>query len=254
MSADSDLLLHAALDGELDAAGTLAFEQAMARDPALAADYSRIATLQKAVRTQLPVQAAPIHLRQRIAAMAASQKVATRARAPILSRRTWLAHAATALLAAGLGAGATKLALAPVQSSIGSALIGAHMRGLLATSPVDVLSSDRHTVKPWFDAHLGQSPPVPDLLAQGFELLGGRVDVVGGAAVPTLVYRRRGHVISVTAIPHLRVAASPAAVAPANGYRALAWADESFSFLAIADLELQDLDSFVQAFRKAQSS
>ena len=75
------------------------------------------------------------------------------------------------------------------------------MRSLMASQPIDVASSDRHTVKPWFNGKLPESPRVVDLTTQGFPLVGGRIDVIGLTPAPTLVYRHRLHVISLTALP-----------------------------------------------------
>ena len=245
---DLPLRVGAALDGELDAAGMLAFERAMADDPQIVAEYFRIAALQSAVREKLPRHAAPPQLRQKIAAMAPTRAHSTTPR----QRQAWLAYAATALLAAGLGAGATWLALTPAPPSIGAAVIAGHMRGLLAAAPYDVASSDKHTIKPWFDAHLGVSPPVPDLSAQGYQLLGGRVDIIAGAPAPTLVYKAREHLISVTAQSSAGNAAPQAATQSAGGYRAMAWRDGDFIFWAASDIEQPGLETFVAAFKKAQ--
>ena len=247
-----DLALQAALDGELDAAGTLAFEQAMAQDAQLAARYRQLLALQKAVREKLPVHPVPPLLRQSMEALVARQ--ARTARAPVrgLSRRDMFAYAATALVAAGLGAGVTFLARSPGQSAIALAIIGAHRRGLLATSALDVVTSDLHTVRPWFDVHLGISPPVPDLTAQGYTLLGGRVDIVADAPVPALVYRLRAHLVSVTAVPLARAAGFDAASISNGGYRLQAWRDDSFVFFAVADIAPAELAAFVAAFQQSQ--
>ena len=70
---------------------------------------------------------------------------------------------------------------------------------LMAAEPVDVVSSDRHTVKPWFNGRIPNSPRVVDLAKDNFTLIGGRIDVVGQIPVPTLVYRHAKHIISLTA-------------------------------------------------------
>ena len=78
------------------------------------------------------------------------------------------------------------------------AIVSAHMRSQISGQPVDVVSTDRHTVKPWLAGKLPVAAEVVDLAEAGFPLAGGRIDIVAGAGVPTLVYKRRDHLISVT--------------------------------------------------------
>src|SRR6202011_3932250 len=79
-------------------------------------------------------------------------------------------------------------------------VVAGHIRGLLAPQPFDVASSDPHTVKPWFTSRLPESPQVPDLAAQGFALLGGRVDVINNRPVATIVYKHAAHTVSLTTL------------------------------------------------------
>jgi anti-sigma factor RsiW len=112
---------------------------------------------------------------------------------------------------------------------------------------VEVASSDRHTVKPWFNGRLPQSPRVVDLTAQGFPLAGGRIDVIGLKPAPTLVYRARLHVISVTALPLKdSEGAQPRAI---NGYNVVAWTDGPLAYWAVSDLAAPELEAFSRAFR-----
>jgi anti-sigma factor RsiW len=111
--------------------------------------------------------------------------------------------AAACALAFGAGAGSVHLwntELAP-RDAVAHDLFASHWRALAATSPVDVVSSDRHTVKPWFAGKVTQAPLVRDFAEQGFALAGGRIDYVGGARVPVLVYRHGQHVIDVFVLP-----------------------------------------------------
>jgi anti-sigma factor RsiW len=99
----------------------------------------------------------------------------------------------------------------------------------MAPAPIDVSSSDRHTVKPWFNGRIPQAPRVVDLTQDGFPRVGGRVDVVGRTGVPTLVYRHRQHLISLVAVP----TASPAAIAPTQrsvqGHNVVGWSADGIA-------------------------
>src|SRR6202008_1293316 len=114
------------------------------------------------------------------------------------------------------------------------------MRGLLAPRAFDIASSDRHTVKPWFTARLPASPQVPDLAAQGFTLLGGRVDVIGHDPGATIVYKHAAHTIIVTtrrrgqSVPDQTIA----------GYNVRSWSDGDFTYVAVSDLAAADLATF----------
>jgi anti-sigma factor RsiW len=123
------------------------------------------------------------------------------------------------------------------------------MRALMAAQPIDVASSDRHTVKPWFNGRIPEAPRVVDLAAEGFPLVGGRIDVIGRAPVPTLVYRHRQHLISLSAVPDGQGLATPQG--QIAGYNVLSWIDNGIAYWAVSDLGASDLDKFAKAFRAA---
>jgi anti-sigma factor RsiW len=151
----------------------LDFENRLAANAALAAEYGRLKTLREVMRRELVKPVAPPALRQRIAAMAAPSAAVRPARAP------WRAMTASAILAAGLGSASTWLALRPAieDTNLAGTLIADHKRGLLSGQPADVTPSDRHTVKPWFAMHFALAPKAVDLGPQGFPLAGGRIDI-----------------------------------------------------------------------------
>ena len=119
------------------------------------------------------------------------------------AKPSWLALAASIAVAAVVASGSTWLVVdfrqQPMQ--VAELLVSDHIRSLMAPEPVDVVSSDRHTVKPWFNGRISNSPRVVDLAKDDFQLIGGRVDVLGRTPVSTLVYRRAKHLISLTAVP-----------------------------------------------------
>jgi anti-sigma factor RsiW len=133
------------------------------------------------------------------------------------------------------------------RENVANQVVAGHIRSLLAPQPFDMASSDRHTVKPWFTARLPASPQVPDLAAQGFALLGGRVDVIGHDPVATIVYKHAAHTVSLTT---LRPGQSVSAQAIA-GYNIRSWSDPDFTYVAVSDLPSADLVTFERAFTAA---
>lgn len=246
---DLRLLMQASIDGELDAAGALELERCLAEDRSLAVEYERLVTLRDAIADRFRGERAPDTLRATVTALAETKSAAPPAARP---RYEWRAIAASALVAASLASGVTWFAATSRNQStaLDRTLVADHMRSLLAASPVDVVSSDRHTVKPWFDEHLAQSPAVVDLSNRGFVLVGGRVDIVDGRPAPTLVYKIREHLISLTALRG-STGKPPATPGSISGYSILAWREGDFAYWAVSDVERSDLEAFVAAFRAA---
>jgi len=244
-SSDPRLLVHAYVDGELDPAHALEVERQIAGDPALAAERERIEALRRAIAQQLPRESAPPGLARRIEVALGLR--ARRAAAP----PTWRALAASVAVAAFLGSGATWLVLSPGPGDA-DMIVGNHLRALMAQQPVDVGSSDQHTVKPWFSGRIPEAPRVVDLSSEGFPLVGGRIDVVGRTPVPTLVYRHRQHLISLSALPLGR--AAPIPPEQIAGYNIVSWTENGLAYWAVSDLAAADLNAFAKAFRTAGQS
>ena len=126
-------------------------------------------------------------------------------------------------------------------------LTSSHIRALMANHLTDVASSDQHTVKPWFQGKLDYSPPVQDLGAQGFSLVGGRLDYLSGRAVAALVYRRHDHLINVFVWPDPAV--TRRTLGAHQGYNVLHWSGGGMQYRAVSDLntaELQTLGSLLR--------
>ena len=242
---DDRLLVHAYVDGELDPANARALATRIEQDPGLAAERDRIEALQRALRTQFPLAAPPAGLRERI------ERAAGLRRAP--PRPTWAALAASVAVALMLGGGSTFFALAPRGDAMADALVADHIRALMAPQPADVASSDRHTVKPWFNGRIPESPRVVDLAKQEFPLVGGRIDVIGRQPMPVLVYGHRKHVISLTAVPAPGKPDATPAARTIEGYHLLAWTDGGTTYWAVSDLAAADLAHFAELFRTTPS-
>ncbi|MBZ9735577.1 anti-sigma factor [Mesorhizobium sp. CA18] len=275
---DMKLMIHALVDGELDAAAALAVERRMAADPALAAEHARLVALRGAV-ANVPRQTVRDDFLARIAAIAevsgadeAVQSTAAKAQSQpqqqqgnVVEMRPraarwfnsfdWRQMAASIVLTAFLASGATQW-LATSDNGADSfavAVANGHRRSLLAATPVDIVSSDRHTVKPWLDGRIGVSPAAPDMAKDGYALLGGRVEVIGDRPMPALVYRHHEHLITLVAAPRQNEAKSvPVADdLSAGGFLLVHWTDDAFSYWAISDAERPALDDFVARFRAA---
>jgi anti-sigma factor RsiW len=240
---NSLLLVHAYLDDELDPANALEIAQRMSTDPALAAEGERVRALQQLIHERLPREVAPPDLRARIEASVGGLG---RARA----RPSWRALAASIALTALVASSSTWFIVGPEPAStVADTLVSDHIRALMASQPTDVVSSDRHTVKPWFNGRIPESPRVVDLAKDDFPLVGGRLDVVGQTPVPTLVYRHQKHLISLTEIPagrRLDLTRTPGTI---NGYNVVHWTENGVSYWAISDLAASKLEDFAQLFR-----
>jgi anti-sigma factor RsiW len=250
---DSDeLQMNAYCDGELDPISAVEFERRLADDKTLKARYDRLLALRRAVRS-LPQYDAPSSLRARIQS-ALDAGHADRPRDVIRPVQTGRGRRRSSSLqalaaAAVFGAVISSSVLLTIErydsrEEVARQVVAGHIRSLLASQPFDVASSDRHTVKPWFTSRLPESPQVPDLVAQGFVLVGGRVDVVGQDPVATIVYKHAAHTVSLTTLRPGR-SVSDQAIA---GYNVRSWSDAQFTYVAVSDLPSVDLASFERAF------
>ncbi len=242
LNAIDRLRAEAALDGELDASHALAFERDLAANPALRALYDRHAWVRTAVRESAARELAPLSLRRRVDDI-------VRPRSTVFSPRV-LAIAASLVLAFAVGAlsGAFWPSMSEADPRL-AALVASYMRGAISGQPYDIASSDRHTVKPWLAARAPLGAEAVDLAPQGFPLVGGRVDIVEKRAVPTLIYRRREHIIAVTELP-LEVNGAPGKMA-VDGFHVERWRDAERAYVAISDIDASELDSFMRDFRAA---
>ena len=240
---NDELQMNAYCDGELDPASAIEFERRLANDESLKARYSRLLSLRRAVRS-LPQFEVPSGLRARINSKLDTDRPGQAARP---RPRSWSFQALAA--AAVFGAVIASSVMLTIErydlrEDVARQVVAGHIRGQLAPQPFDVASSDRHTVKPWFTSRLPESPQVPDLAAQGFALVGGRVDVVGHNPVATIVYKHAAHMVSLTTLPPGQ-SVSDQSIA---GYNVRSWSDAQFTYIAVSDLASADLASFERAF------
>jgi anti-sigma factor RsiW len=129
-------------------------------------------------------------------------------------------------------------------------LISGHVRSLQPGHLIDVQTSNKHVVKPWFNGRIDFSPPVPDLADRGFPLLGGRLDSVDGKTVPAIVYKRRLHTVNVFVWPEGN---GRDRSFEKDGFAVTEWSQGELRFAAISDIPLSELRQFEQIYRQRSS-
>src|SRR5262249_992225 len=142
-------------------------------------------------------------------------------------------------------------AILPRGVDISEQVAESHVRSLMADHLTDVASTDHHTVKPWFAGRLDFSPPVYDLAAQGFPIVGRRVDCLAGRQVAAVVYRHGDHVINLYVWPAGARDAAPAPPGARQGYNVRHWTDNDMSYWAVSDLNPRELETFETLVRGA---
>jgi anti-sigma factor RsiW len=245
----SKLQLHAYLDGELDAAGTVSFERHMKSCAECQSALANEETLRRAIAQADLYTPASAGLRQKIMTQLPTDRPTSSSQPVAVSARwQWVALAACLLLAAALGWSIISERSTPgAAETLVTAAVDAHLRSLQPGHLADVPSTDKHTVKPWFDGRLDFAPPVPDLSSEGFPLIGGRLDVLSGRTVAALVYGRRAHVVNVFVWKDM-APATPAESGQRQGYQWVSWQKDGFSFCAVSDTAAEDLQQLMQLF------
>ena len=241
--------LDAYLDGELAATDAAELEAHLRACPHCARVEQRRRALSAAVRDQMPRFRAPDTLRVRVRAAVRAETSQTAYHRPY----PWRALAVAASLAV-VAFGSWQLALRRAGGEdITNQVLASHVRSLMPGHLTDVLSSDQHTVKPWFNGKLDFSPPVYDFAGRGFPLIGGRLEYVAGRPVAALVYGRRQHVINVFLWPAERGRTGGRPATTQQGYHLLHWTTPAYSYWVASDLGLPELRDFEALLERGDS-
>ncbi|HXJ43822.1 MAG TPA: anti-sigma factor [Bryobacteraceae bacterium] len=239
---DAKALLNAWMDGEIDSIRRVALGAHVKTCSSCAVDLEELENVRDTIRGSIQYHRAPAGLRDQVRLALRGAEYLDHCSARSTGWRVWGGVAAAIALMA-LASAPFLLNARNQRQLVAEELLSAHERALLGRG-VDVISSDQHTVKPWFNGKLPFSPPVTDLGAQGFPLEGGRLDYAGGQPVAALVYSRRLHRIDV----FVRTAAGqkqPPSNFERNGYHEISWTRNNFLFTAVSDLNTKDLAQFV---------
>ena len=251
MSCAETLRTQAFIDGEITGSEAEAIERHIEGCADCQAFCADAAALSDAIRAEAPRHAVPAALRRRVEAILnaedarpAPSPVRSARRAPSSFWRGAFSGVGVTALAAGL---ATLAFLPPSPDTLTDQVTLAHTNALTRGRTIEVVSTDHHTVKPWFAGRLPLSPPVADFAAQGYLLTGGRVDRVAGAPAAVVVYQHGKHVIDLFVWAD-RGSALPSA-GLSHGYHSIFWKAHDLDFAAVSDTAAPELASFVDLVR-----
>lgn len=251
---DMVLLVQAEFDGELDAAEAAALAAHRQECPVCRAAGAALARARSLMQDGL-YQPMPDEMRRRLTARLAAARPASAAGSPAPPLRSPLRAWWTAGIGFGLGAACAAalafLLVVPSSPDLTGELVASHVRALQPGHLEDVISTDRHTVKPWFDGRLDFAPPVRDLAAVGFPLKGARLDYVDGRTVAALVYQRDKHIIDLFVWPAAKGPGGMPRTTERHGYNVVHWNWNGMSFWAVSDVELGQLLDFEKAWQRS---
>jgi anti-sigma factor RsiW len=246
---DAISLVHGYVDGELDLTNALALERHLSQCAACARRYENVRSLSSVLKNGAPYFEASPALQRRVR-RALRQSSESRGLGGLMPRFSWgwvAAAASAAILVVVLAGGLLpQFTAGTIYARVSQEVIASHVRSLMADHLTDVLSSDQHTVRPWFAGKLDFSPPVKDLAVEGFPLVGGRLDYIERRPVAALVYRRRKHTINLFVWPKDGAPSPPRAENTPHGYNLINWNENGMTYWAVSDLDATELAEFAK--------
>jgi anti-sigma factor RsiW len=257
---EAEVLIHALIDGELDAGHARDVEAHVASCADCSKKLADFRVMRQSMAAADVKERAPARLRTRIEA--ALPPAPSRAPVPStvvdfgarrFTRRFFAGgFAAGAVLSGALAATLVLGVLRDDQAQrLTGEVVSAHMRSLQPGHLTDVETSDQHTVKPWFNGKLDMAPPVIDLTAEGFTLIGGRLDDINGETAAAIVYRRRNHVINLFVTENVGAKQAGATATTRHGFNVRHFSEGGLDFWAVSDINPTELDEFCQRLRAA---
>jgi anti-sigma factor RsiW len=247
---DARTLVHAYVDGELDLVRSLEVETHLSGCAACAREQASVRALRTAFGNGALYHMAPARLERRVRAAVRDARRAEQGRSFARARFGWAGAAAAAVLLVAILVRGVLPFGPPTGDLTAREVVDDHLRSLTANHLTDVLSSNQHTVKPWFDGRLNFTPPVEDLGAQGFPLIGGRLDYLDNQPVAAVVYRRREHIINLFISPAEHVADILPVSQVRGGYNIVHWTRSGMAYWAVSSVSGAELGKFAQLVRE----
>lgn len=243
------------LDGELGLARSLEVEQHMHDCKICARSYRSQTTLRSALKNDSLYYSAPGNLNKRI--QSSLRKEAKTEASPRWFGWRWLSVGASLAFVLLIGVVVWRSVPRSIRPSgdelLTREVVSDHVRSLQMPGHLtDVLSSDQHTVKPWFDGKVDFAPPVKDFAGQDFRLYGGRLEYLNNRPVATLIYQRRLHYINLFVWPSEPAGSTGEIAIQRQGYNLIHWTASGMNYWAISDLNGVELHEFVRLVQQAQ--
>jgi anti-sigma factor RsiW len=250
MPCSEALRVQAYFDGELDASAALDVEKHLETCAECASLLADLEETRRLVRGDATYHRAGDDLHERIvAAFDCEGGRATKPAHRFFARNRFYSGAASGATAMAFAAGLAFFLMLPNADPLVGDMMNAHLRSMMSDHLIDVASSDRHTVKPWFADHTDVSPPAVDFAKEGYPLIGGRADYVDGHRTAVVIYRHGKHVINIFAW----IAGServPSTVSR-NGYHLVFWQSGNIEFCAVSDTGLDELTTLTRLVQGA---
>jgi anti-sigma factor RsiW len=243
------MLLDGYVDGELDLVRSLEMEQHLKACRLCAIAHQNQLSLKSVIAGSSLSYSAPEGLHRRVMASLPVTDVVTDAprRRSLPWFRGYLVPAAAFAVLVLFGWMAMRGVLRPAHDDfLAEEVVASHIRSMMVTHLEDVASTDRHTVKPWFNGKLDFSPTVTDLASSGFPLIGGRLDYLDHQPVAALVYRRQKHIINVFVWPATSSGSDSSRPVTMRGYHLVHWNEGGMSYWAVSDLNTMELGQFAR--------